>query len=506
MSPLEEFTASIEEEGGHDRIRTGLIGDSIQIEGPFGKKPLIYADYVASGRSLTVVEDFVREAVLPYYSNTHTQASYCGSFMTRLREAARAEIARLVGADDDTSVVFTGSGTTAAINQLVSLLGVPEAATNEPVLVLIGPYEHHSNILPWRESGADVVEIAEAGEGGPDLNHLETQLATARGAGVQRIVGSFSAASNVTGILTDVDSITRLLRRYGAISVWDYGCAAPYVVMDMMTGKDAQKDAIVFSPHKFPGGPGASGVAVVRNAIARRKVPTRPGGGTVSFVSPWRHLYSDSLSEREESGTPNVIGDIRAALAMLVKEALGQEWLDRRHTQLREMALEVWSRNPRIELLGKRGAKALPIFSFRVRDGLGGYVHHQLFTRMLSDLYGVQARGGCACAGPYGHRLLDIDEEFSEAIMEAISRGEEIEKPGWIRLNLSALLTDEKAAMIVQAVDRLALSAMDCCKDYQVDAASAQFRFRNREEVAAERTPPASRLLDRPRRQEYPTT
>nr|WP_306456089.1 aminotransferase class V-fold PLP-dependent enzyme [Palleronia marisminoris] len=438
---------------------------------------MIYADYVASGRALAVIEDFVRASVLPYYSNTHTQASFCGSYMTRLREAARGEIARLVGADATTSVIFTGSGTTAAINRLVGLLGLSGSTAEGSARVLVGPYEHHSNILPWREAGIEVTEIAEAAAGGIDIDHLEAELNAARRSGVGRIVGAFSAASNVTGVLADVDAVTRLLRRHGAISVWDYGCAAPYVDMNMKIGTDAQKDAIVYSPHKFPGGPAASGIAVIRDEIVRRKTPTSPGGGTVSFVSPWNHVYSSKLSDREEGGTPNIVGDIRAALAMLVKEALGQDWLNRRHDHLRAMALAVWSRNPYIEILGMTGVKALPIFSFRVRDGSGGYVHHQLFTRMLSDLHGVQARGGCACAGPYAHRLLEIDEKASTELFAAISQGDEIRKPGWIRLNLSALLTDEKADTIVQAVDRLAASASNYTGNYKADHAMAQFKF-----------------------------
>ncbi|MDF0603533.1 aminotransferase class V-fold PLP-dependent enzyme [Psychromarinibacter sp. C21-152] len=477
MSPLDKFARVLGGDGVPERVRAALIGDTARIDGPFGPKPLIYADYVASGRALSFVEDFVRDDILPYYSNTHTQASYCGAYMTRLREAARAEIARLVGADEATSVVFSGAGTTAGLNRLVSLLGVPEAvARGERVVVLIGPYEHHSNILPWRESGAEVIEIEEAATGGVNLSHLESVLAGLRDGPADLLVGSFSAASNVTGIKVDVDAVTRMLRRYGAVALWDYGCAAPYTEMDMRAGTDAQKDAIVFSPHKFPGGPGASGVAVIRDAIVRRTTPTKSGGGTVSFVSPWTHVYSRRLADREEAGTPNSIGDIRACLVMLVKEALGQRWLDERQGALRRMAMDVWSANPAIRLLGVATEDALPIFSFQIRDGRGGYVHHQLFTRMLSDLHGVQARGGCSCAGPYGHRLLDISQAESAAIAGAIARGEETEKPGWVRLNLSPLLSDEKARTIVQAVDSLAREAPRRRADYTVNTSTAQFQ------------------------------
>lgn len=471
MSPLDDFKATLNCPDLSEKIRAGLIGDNIQIEGPFGLRPLLYADYVASGRSLAQVEDFIRNQVLPYYANSHTQASFCGAYITRLREAARAEIARITGAKEGTSVIFAGAGSTAGINRIVGLLDL--AATSDRAVVLVGPYEHHSNILPWRESGARMVEIPEGTHGGPDIDALTLALQNAKDADL--IVGAFSAASNVTGIKVDVDQVTRLLKQHGALAVWDYGCAAPYMDMDMRAGSDATKDAIVFSPHKFPGGPGASGVMIIREAIARRAVPTLPGGGTVSFVSPWGHTYSSTLSNREEGGTPNVIGDIRVVLSMLVKEALGQSWFDQRHAELRERALVVWTHNPRIELLGLSNVDALPIFSFRVRDGKGGYIHHQFFTRLLSDAYGVQARGGCACAGPYAHRLLGLDEQESEQMRAAIERGEELEKPGWVRLNLSALLTDLKADSIIEAVDKLALEAANYEDYYSVDPATARF-------------------------------
>lgn len=485
MSPIDDFVATLAAPNVRDRIRSGLIGDDVQIEGPFGPRPLIYADYVASGRALAQVEDFIRDRVLPYYANTHTQASHCGEYMTRLREAARAEIARMVGADDQTSVIFSGSGSTAGLNRIVGLLDLRGLlASGERVVVLNGPYEHHSNILPWRESGAEVIEIAEAAGGGTDRDDLRRALAAAEGAAL--VVGAFSAASNVTGTLEDVDGVTRILRAHGALTIWDYGCAGPYCDMRMKSGTDAQKDAIVFSPHKFPGGPGASGIAVIRNALARRATPTLPGGGTVSFVSPWGHVYSDRLSAREEGGTPNVLGDIRVALAMLVKEALGQRWLDERHAELRARALAAWRDNDRIALLGEPEATALPIFSFRIRDGQGGMVHHQLFTRMLSDHYGVQARGGCACAGPYGHRLLGLGRAESDAAIAAIGRGEETAKPGWIRLNLSALMSDAKADQVIYAVNELARLAPDYASDYRVDESSARFNaIRNVEEPLA---------------------
>ncbi|MBS9721242.1 aminotransferase class V-fold PLP-dependent enzyme [Tianweitania sp. BSSL-BM11] len=456
-------------------LRSGLIGDGMAFETPFGERNLLYADYVASGRALRQVEDFVQTEVLPFYANSHTEASFCGGTMTRMRNEARSIIGELVGAGPDCHVVFTGSGATSGINRIVGLLRVRERVlAGERVTVLIGPYEHHSNILPWRETGATMVEVPERAEGGPCLAALEAALRDA--AGSDLVVGSFSAASNVTGILTNPDPVTQLLKAHGAMAIWDYACGAPYLPMNMGEG-NAAKDAIVFSPHKFPGGPGASGVMVIRDTVVQRQTPTAPGGGTVSFVSPWSHTYSSRVEAREEAGTPNVVGDIRAALTLLVKDAVGEAALLQRETELRDKALAAWKDVPAIRLLGQRkGAEALPIFSFRIAGGSGDLVHHQLFTRMLSDVFGVQARGGCACAGSYAHRLLEIDETASGTLFKRLAAGYETEKPGWIRLSLSYLHSNEDAEKIIEAVARLALHAEDLAGQYEVDAATARFR------------------------------
>ncbi|MES0808147.1 aminotransferase class V-fold PLP-dependent enzyme [Roseibium sp. SCPC15] len=460
------------------RLRAGLIGEGKIISGPFGERELIYADYVASGRALRQIEEFVLEEVLPVYANSHTEASYCGSAMTRMREAARSEIARICGADKATyATVFCGSGATAGLNRLVHLLGVSTAVEKgENPLVVIGPYEHHSDILPWRESGAEVIEIGEAGEGGPDLQELETVLESA---GQERlIVGAFSMMSNVTGIVTDDRAVTRLLKRFGALSVWDCAGSGPYLPIEMNEGTDVEKDAVVVSPHKFVGGPAASGVMIVRKAAVQMETPVFPGGGTVRFVSPWGHDYTSDIACREEAGTPNVVGDIRAALAFMVNEAIGQKTMDERNAAWRVKAQAVWRENPAIEIMGNPDAHhVLPVFSFRVRDlERGGYIHQQLVTRMLSDEYGIQTRGGCACAGPYAHRLLDIGQEQSETMRQRILSGEELKKPGWTRLNFSVLMTEEKADKIIRAVDELARTPYPLADHYACDESTARFK------------------------------
>ena len=338
---------------------------------------------------------------------------------------------------------------------------------------MIGPYEHHSNILPWRDSKAQVIEIPEGPQGGPDMGALEKALID--NADADLVIGSISAASNVTGIVTDPDPITRMLKAHGARVIWDYAGGGPYLPMDMGPA-DARKDAIVVSPHKFPGGPGASGVLIVNGDAVQRTSPSWPGGGTVSFVSPWRHDYSDDLATREEAGTPNVIGDIRAALAFIVKDVVGTDEIARREEKFNQMALDGWGNNPNLTLLGAENAHRLPIFSFLVRDTAGQPVHQQLFTRMLSDIYGIQARGGCACAGPYAHRLLGIDRQTSASLHADLMAGEEMKKPGWVRLNFSYLMSEKTVQFIVDSVNDLSHRTEEFAPFYAADPATARFK------------------------------
>ncbi|WP_122073398.1 aminotransferase class V-fold PLP-dependent enzyme [Pseudophaeobacter sp. EL27] len=470
---LEAFKKDLALAATDGSLASGVIGDGVMIPGPAGDVPLVYADYVASGRALRQVEEFITSQVLPFYANSHTEASFCGSYVTRLRRAARAEIARVTHCGPEDAVVFAGSGATAGLNRLVSLFGVNEAFN--PV-VFIGPYEHHSNILPWRESKAKVVEIPEAAEGGVDLAALQSALHDH--ASCDLIIGSFSAASNVTGIVTDPDPISRMMHAAGGLVIWDYAGGGPYLPISMAGEHGAHKDAVVVSPHKFPGGPGASGVLLVNTGAVQRRCPSWPGGGTVSFVSPWGHEYSEDLAAREEAGTPNVIGDIRAALTFLVKEAVGEAQIAAKEARFAAMARAGWAVNPQLTLLGHESAHRLPIFSFTVKGISGEAVHQQLFTRMLSDHYGIQARGGCACAGPYAHRLLGIERDESEALFAALESGKELQKPGWVRLNFSYLMEEEMVQYIIDSVNDLTQRAEELAETYLADPKTARFQSR----------------------------
>lgn len=473
IETLEAFRGTLthgSETGRSQRFNDDLIGNDALVDGPFGPHQLVYADYVASGRALGAVERFIMEKVLPFYANSHTEASYCGAFMTGMRHAARRLIAEQCGATGEHAVIFAGSGATAGLNRLVHLFEISTSPTR--ARVIIGPYEHHSNILPWRESGAEVVQIGEATSGGPDLAQLDVALS---GSADRPTYCSFSAASNVTGILSDVTEVSSRAKAAGARIIWDYAGAGPYVPIDMEPAKGIKIDAVALSPHKFIGGPAASGVLIVRRDAVSASKPSWPGGGTVKFVSRRAHDYADRIESREEGGTPNVIGDIRAALAFLVKEAIGTATFSNRNAQLATRMLEAWRNDDRIEILGNTEAARLPIISFRLRDGRGGYVHHQLVTTMLSDRFGIQARGGCACAGPYAHDLLAIDDNESEDIRVAIAGGNEAMKPGFVRLNISVLLPDSKVDYIFDAVRRLATDALDFVDRYSLDPNRAIF-------------------------------
>ncbi|WP_305785646.1 aminotransferase class V-fold PLP-dependent enzyme [Symbioplanes lichenis] len=455
-----------------ERVRRGVIGEGAVLDGPYGPRRLTYADYTASGRSLDFVEDAIRRHVLPLYGNTHTEASATGAHTTRLREQARRTIHRAVGGTDDDVVIFCGSGVTAAIDKLVALLGLrggPGAGGGDRPLVLIGPYEHHSNELPWRESRADVLVVAERPDGHIDLADLRRLLAENERRPL--IAGSFSAASNVTGVLSDTTAIARVLHEHGALSVFDYAAGGPYLEISM-TGKDA----VVLSPHKFPGGPQTPGVLVVRRELIPA-APTAPGGGTVAYVDPVGHRYRDDPVAREEAGTPAIVESIRAGLVFAVKEAVGVKSINAREHRLWRSVSERWRDEPRVRVLGPGDPDRLPIVSFQVAHG-DRFLHHNFVVTLLNDLFGIQARGGCSCAGPYGHRLLGIDEARSRAFEKLIDAGWEGVKPGWARVGLNYFFTPTVAGYLADAVLFVARCGARFLPDYRFDPHTGRWRHR----------------------------
>jgi selenocysteine lyase/cysteine desulfurase len=474
-----------------ERIRRGVIGEGELMDGPFGPRRVTYADYTASSRSLDFIEDFIREEVLPRYANTHTESSGTGLQTTRLREDARQIIHDAVGGTDDDLVIFCGSGATAAVNKLIGILElrIPAGLDKEYQLtrqipagqrpvVFVGPYEHHSNELPWRESLAEVVVIGEDADGHIDLADLDRQLD--RFAGRPLLIGSFSAASNVTGILTDTSAVAALLHAHGALSFWDYAAAGPYVPIRVASrpGAGDHKDAVFLSPHKFPGGPQTPGVLVVRRDLVRNPVPTVPGGGTVAFVDPIGHQYLDDPVAREEGGTPAIIESIRAGLVFALKDAVGTDLIAAREEHLWRHVLRRWADIPAIEVLGNHWSRRLSIISFRIRHGTR-YLHHNFVVALLNDLFGIQARGGCSCAGPYGHRLLAIGAARSHALREEVGHGCDGVKPGWARVNLNYFISPAAADYIAAAVELIAADGYRLLPSYQFDPHTGLWQHRN---------------------------
>jgi selenocysteine lyase/cysteine desulfurase len=471
-------------------LRESERGRGTRVPTPFGPRLLHYADLTATGRHLDVVERFV-DAIRPLYANTHTAVATTGRVMNGLREEARAAVARSVNAGPDDVVLFTGSGATAAVNKLVGLLGlrIPEPLEREyhlsgrvprerrPV-VLVGPYEHHSNVLPWMESIADVEEVALDASGAIDLADLRRRARAAKGRPL--VAGAFSAASNVDGLLTDVGAVARLLHEEGALAFADYAAAGPYVPIDMHPADPAERlDAVFVSTHKFLGGPEGSGVLVAHRDLFRTRTPDRPGGGTVDYVSgcrPDQVDYVHKLSEREEGGTPDILGDVRAGIAFALKDRVGAAAILEHDVALARDAVERLSRHPRIRVYGPADAPRLPILSFNV-DGL----HHDLVSALLDHLFGIQNRAGCSCAGPYGHRLLGIAGETSERFRRLIAAGVIGAKPGWVRVSLPWYGSPEDVEFTLRAVEFVADRGDAFVPLYRLDWRDGVWRHAERE-------------------------
>jgi selenocysteine lyase/cysteine desulfurase len=464
-------------------LRDQIIGADAILKTPFGERLMVYGDYTASGRCLLFIENYL-QILQRTYANTHTEDDTTGRNMTQLLHEAEAAIKAAVNAGPDGRIIAVGTGATGAINKLQQILGVycPPAArarlaresesflgrarydeldahlrAHQPV-VFVGPFEHHSNEVSWRLGLATVVEVRLDEDGGIDLTHLEALLREPAYRARVRI-GSFSAASNVTGMKTPVHAIARLLHGHGAIACFDYAASAPYVPIDMNPSPgddgDPSLDAIFLSPHKFLGGPGSSGILVFNKRLYQEQLPpTVAAGGTVDYVSETAQDFIADIEERERAGTPGTLQVIKAALAFKVKDWLTHSQIETREHELLCRAMARWHRAPNIEILGHPDPdRRVAIVSFNVADHAGRILHPKFVTALLNDLFGIQSRAGCSCAGPYGHRLLHIDADRSSRYRQCVVAGYGGIKPGWCRLGFHFTMDDAEADFVIEAVE-----------------------------------------------------
>jgi selenocysteine lyase/cysteine desulfurase len=448
-----------------DRLRAGVVGQGTLLEGPEGPRPLRYFDFIASGRFHREVEDELNERVLPFMANTHTESNATGRLMTEYYERSFGRIAAYVGASKDDVVIPVGSGSTGAINRLINVLGlrVPDQLEERYGLTATIPggdrpvifrsmMEHHSNDIAWRETIGESVYVEFDADGRISLDDLDAKLGAYAGRRLK--IGTFSAASNVTGILNDVHGLARVLHRHGALAFFDYAAAGPYVAVDMHPAgdPDASADALFFSVHKFLGGPRSPGILVANRKLFTNRVPAEPGGGTVLYTSPWDHRFLSSIAMRETGGTPPIVQSIQAGLAFDLKAAVGEERIFRIEQEYLSRALKEWEGKPGLFILGNTRTRRLGVLSVIFRD-----LHHNLAAALLNDLFGIQVRAGCMCAGPYGHLLLHIDEGHSKEIRHRLDEGHIGEKPGWVRISFSPTVTEEEFQALLEGVEHLRL-------------------------------------------------
>jgi selenocysteine lyase/cysteine desulfurase len=470
-----------------DFLRRQVVGADAPIATSFGERLMVYADYTASGRCLTLIERYLRN-LQRIYANSHTEDDISGRSMTHLLEEAEQAIKRSVNAGPHGRIVPVGSGATGAIDKFQQIIGVMLApatrlhlrqllgralgekalqdfedyiGAHQPV-VFVGPYEHHSNEISWRAGLATVVDVRLDHEGGIDLGHLQELLQDPAYQGRKRI-GSFSAASNVTGMRSPVHEIALLLHRYDAIACFDFAASAPYVEIDMNppAGKydgDATLDALFISPHKFLGGPGSSGVLVFNESLYHKELPPSvSAGGTVDYVGPSSQDFIRDIEGREKAGTPGVLQILKAGLAFAIKDSVGVSAIEQRERELLHRVFDRWQARPNIEILGNPNPeRRIGIVSFNLRDRHGKYLHPKFVTTLLNDLFGIQSRAGCSCAGPYGHRLLGIGHEQSEQYRKWIAKGYSGIKPGWCRISLHYVMDDIEIEYIMDAVEFVA--------------------------------------------------
>ncbi|HVI45045.1 MAG TPA: aminotransferase class V-fold PLP-dependent enzyme [Chitinophaga sp.] len=475
-------------EGYFSVYRNNIVGQQQFFKSPFGRKRIVYADWTASGRAYGPIEKCIRQQVLPFVGNTHTHTTVTGTFMSDAYETAKSIIKTHVNAGKDDALLFCGSGMTSAVNKLqrISGLRIPERVADymhlsfrhevlRPV-VFVTHMEHHSNHLSWLETHATVEIIGCNEQGNVDMQHYRALLDQYKYHPVK--IAAVTACSNVTGIQTPYHEMAKLIHRYNGLCFVDFACSAPYCHINMHPGDaDAHLDAIYFSSHKLLGGPGTPGVLIFNKALYRNTVPDHPGGGTVHYSNPWQvREYITDIEQREDGGTPPFLQGIKAAMCIRLKEEMGVTNILQREEALLAIIFSRLSAIPQVQVLEPEVTKRLGVVSFIVTG-----VHYNLIVRLLNDKFGIQLRGGCSCAGTYGHQLLHVDKAWSYGILDAILIGDLSCKPGWVRLSIHPTMTNDEINFIMDAIEVTIAHIKEWGKDYYYDKHSNEYYFTGRE-------------------------
>ncbi len=471
------------------KFRQNIIGINHEFESPFGPKKIVYADWTASGRLYAGIEDKLRHDIMPLVANTHTETTVTGTAMTQAYHLAKDIIKQHVNANEKDVLIFDGTGMTGVINKLQRILGIkfpenPKAFLKDssdvvfdhdklPV-VFITHMEHHSNQTSWLETAVIVEIIGQTEDGLVDLEDLKRLVKKHENRAVK--IASVTACSNVTGITTPYHDIAEIMHQNGGLCFVDFACSGPYVNIDMHPNNENQKlDAIFLSPHKFLGGPATSGVMVFNEQLYTKKIPDNPGGGTVTFTDPWgNHGYIKDIEAREDGGTPGFLQGIKTALAIRLKEEMGVDNILKREEELLAIVFDHFEKmGPKVHVLAGEHKHRLGVFSFYVED-----IHYNLMVKLLNDRFGIQTRGGCACAGTYGHILLNVNKALSEKIVCEILEGNNAEKPGWIRMSIHPTMTNAEMVYIMESIKAVIDNIEAWQKDYTYNASTNEFIFK----------------------------
>jgi selenocysteine lyase/cysteine desulfurase len=468
------------------KFREETIGNELEFKTPYGLKTMIYADWIASGRLYQPIEKAIQNTFGPYIGNTHTETSETGTLMTKAYHLAHKKIKEHVNAGPEDVIITSGFGMTGVINKFIRILGLKQCGyisgndcikDRERPVVFITHMEHHSNHTTWFETMADVVQIPPCKNLYIDLDGFRELLDKYKDRKIK--IGSFTACSNVTGVFTPYHKMARMMHEYGGVAFVDFAASAPYVDMNMHPEDPLEKlDAVFFSPHKFLGGPGSSGVLIFDSKLYGRSAPDDPGGGTVDWTNRWgEYKYSDDIEVREDGGTPGFLQAIRTALCINLKNQMGTKNIKKREEELVKIAFDELPTVPGIHILADQIQDRLGVISFYIER-----IHYNLVVKILNDRFGIQVRGGCACAGTYGHFLLDVSYEYSHAITEKINTGDLSDKPGWVRLSLHPTMTNDELFFFVESLKQLVANVDEWKNDYIYNKKKNEFRHKNEPE------------------------